>query len=157
MSTENPTPDPKPEAPKPETPAQETDWRAEARKWEARAKENKDAAARLAEIEETQKTEAQKQAEALEAANKELAKYKHREQVTNWAKEITQDEKFKGVPANALRGNTREELESHAEVLAALIKPSGPVVVGQEKSPSHVGADPLREFTRGLFDQAKNQ
>lgn len=155
MSTENPTP--APEAPKPEAPAQEPDWKAEARKWEARAKENKTAADRLAEIEEAQKSEAQRQAEALEAANRELAKYKHREQVANWAAEITKDEKYKGVPAEALRGSTREELEAHAEVLKALIKPSSPVIPGQEKSPAHVGADPLREFTRGLFDQAKNQ
>ena len=55
-------------------PAAETDWKAEARKWEARAKENfakatanQDAAARLAEIEGSQKSEAQKLQEQLEA------------------------------------------------------------------------------------------
>lgn len=115
----NPTPAPpvKPE------PAQEPDWKAEARKWEQRAKENKTAAERLAEIEESQKTEAQKQAEALETANKELAKYKHREQVSKWANEIVDDEKFKGIPAAALKGSTREELEAHAEILKPLITP----------------------------------
>ena len=48
-----------------ETPAQETDWQAEARKWEKRAKENKSAADKLAEIEESKKTEIQKAAEYL--------------------------------------------------------------------------------------------
>lgn len=70
------------------------------------------------------------------------------------ASEVAKDA---GVPAEALRGSTREELEAHAEVLKALIKPSGPIIPSQEKSPSHVGADPLREFARGLFEQAKNQ
>jgi hypothetical protein len=45
-----------------------TDWKAKAREWERRAKENKDAAARLAAIEEANKTEAQKQADRLSAA-----------------------------------------------------------------------------------------
>lgn len=55
------------------TPAQGTDWQAEARKWEARAKANKGAADKLAEIEEASKTEAQKLAERAEAAEKALA------------------------------------------------------------------------------------
>lgn len=60
-----------------------------------------------------------------------------------------------GVPAEALRGNTREDLEAHAEVLKALIKPAGPVIPGQEKSPQKVESDPMREFTRNLFESAK--
>lgn len=46
----------------------EVDWKAEARKWERRAKENAAAAKRLAEIEETQKTEADLFAERLAKA-----------------------------------------------------------------------------------------
>ncbi|MFF4779417.1 hypothetical protein ACFY05_42040 [Microtetraspora fusca] len=42
------------------TPAEEIDWKAKAREWEKRAKENKTAADKLAEIEEANKTEAQK-------------------------------------------------------------------------------------------------
>ena len=56
-----------------EAPAQEVDWKAEARKWEQRAKENSTAAKRLSEIEEASKTEAQKLAERAEAAEKALA------------------------------------------------------------------------------------
>ena len=168
MSTENGTPNPAqvPEAPKPSEnpgsndpnptpappakpePAQEPDWKAEARKWEQRAKENKTAAERLAEIEEAQKTEAQKQAEALETANKELAKYKHREQVANWANEIVNDEKFKGIPAAALKGDTREELEAHAEILRPLITPPNPSaqpVPSIGNTPRHSGNIPIGE------------
>jgi hypothetical protein len=58
----------------PDTPAKpETDWKAEAKKWESRAKENTSAAKRLAEIEEASKTEAQKTADRLAAAEKEAA------------------------------------------------------------------------------------
>lgn len=61
-ATATPAPSPTPA----DSPAQaEPDWKAEARKWEARAKENKTAADRLAEIEESNKTEAQKQAERM--------------------------------------------------------------------------------------------
>lgn len=76
------------EAPAPAEPAQakpeaqsavpepaEVDWKAAARKWEDRAKDNlkaaesnKAAAERLAQIEDAQKTEAQRQAEALQKA-----------------------------------------------------------------------------------------
>lgn len=57
-----------------ETPAKpETDWKAEAKKWESRAKENKSAADKLAEIEEANKTEAQKAADRLAAAEKDAA------------------------------------------------------------------------------------
>ena len=38
------------DAPSTPEPADQTDWKAEARKWESRAKENSDAAARLAEL-----------------------------------------------------------------------------------------------------------
>lgn len=48
-----------------EVPAQETDWKAEARKWESRAKENSTAAQKLAEIEESKKSETQKLQEQL--------------------------------------------------------------------------------------------
>lgn len=53
-----------------QAPAQETDWKAEARKWESRAKENSGAASKLAEIEEANKTEAQKLADRASAAER---------------------------------------------------------------------------------------
>lgn len=49
----------------------ETDWKAEARKWEQRAKDNKSAAEQLATLEESQKTESEKLAERLAEAKTE--------------------------------------------------------------------------------------
>lgn len=59
--------------------------------------------------------------------------------------------KTKKVPADALRGNTREELEAHADTLAELFKPSAPVVRNQERTPNKVSDNPKREFARQLF------
>lgn len=88
----------------------ETDWKAEARKWEIRAKENNAAAKRLAEIEEASKSEAQKQAEAfanLQAENARLQAEALRSQVAA----------TKGVPADLLAGTTEEELNAAADRL----------------------------------------
>lgn len=119
-------------------PKQETDWKAEARKWESRAKENlsaakanEGAAQRLAEIEEAQKTEAQKAQERLEAAEKRAAELElkaTRAEVAN----------VKGVPANLLSGSTQEELEASADALLAFRgeQAKGPIVPGQGAAPT---------------------
>lgn len=69
--------------PKGETKPDATDWVAEARKWEQRAKENKAAADELAAIKEAQKSDAERSADALRAAQSdaeqaraELLRYK---------------------------------------------------------------------------------
>ena len=135
-----PTPTPEP-APTPEPPAQEPDWKAEARKWEQRSKENKTALDELTGKYTTADTERTELATKLQTyeAEKERAAL-----VSDVAAAV-------GVPASALRGQTREELEAHAAVLAELIKPSGPVIPGQERTPDKVAESPLREFTRNLF------
>lgn len=95
---------------------------------------------------------------AVEAEKNTLA-----EQVAAFAAErdraalVAEVAKDAEVPADALRGATREELEAHAAVLKTLLKPTGPVIPGQEKTPSSVSADPLKVFAKGLFDKAKNE
>jgi hypothetical protein len=59
-------------------------------------------------------------------------------------------EKFE-VPAKALRGETEDDLKSHAAELQALLKPSGPVIPGQEKHPSKVEASEELQAARKLF------
>lgn len=108
-------------APEVETPAKETDWQAEARKWEARAKANKSAAeklAELAEIEESSKSEAQKLAERAEAAEKALAEAKAESlRLSVIAKH--------GIPEEYqefVSGSTEEELVAKAEKVKKLIE-----------------------------------
>jgi len=59
--------------------------------------------------------------------------------------------KDKKVPADALRGTTKEELEAHADQLAELFKPSGPIIPGQESTPGQVPGSPERKFVGSLF------
>lgn len=110
----------KPSAPKAEEsePAQETDWKAEARKWEARAKEHRTAAEKLAELEESQKSESQKQADRMAELESKVKEYETRDQVKAWAEEIVKDS---NIPADTLRGSTREELEKHFEQIRSLM------------------------------------
>ena len=134
--TPNPTP-----APPADPPAQETDWKAEARKWESRAKENKSALDELA----GKYTDAESRLGELSTKVQTFEAEKERNAL------LTEVSTATGVPASALRGNTREELEAHAAALAELIKPSGPVIPGQEKAPTKIPDSPNAEFARKLF------
>lgn len=67
-------------------------------------------AERLAQIEESQKTEAEKQAERIAEIERENAELK----TATLRAEVAAE---KGVPANLLTGSTREELEQAADVL----------------------------------------
>lgn len=104
--------EPATEAPKPEAPAQDTDWKAEARKWEERAKANKSAAEKLAEIEESSKTADQKAAERLELAEKRAVELEQKADRAEVAAE-------KGVPIGLIHGSNRAEMEAAADALIA--------------------------------------
>lgn len=140
-----PAPAAEPEA-TPEPPAQEPDWKALARKWETQSKSNKAALDELTAKHELTAAEKSELAEKLQT-------YEAEKERATLVSEVAEAAK---VPASALRGNTREELEAHAKVLAELIKPSGPVIPGQELTPDKVTENPLREFTRNLFATAKD-
>lgn len=121
---------------------------AESRKWEQRAKENKTAAERLAEIEEASKTELQKALDRAELAESKLTKIETEKQVAQWRTDVAE---AAGVPADVLVGDTKEALEAHAEVLKPFITPSrGPHVPDAEKTPSHSSTDEAT-FVRGFF------
>lgn len=104
----------------------EVDWKAEARKWEARAKENKSKADKLDEIEEASKTALEKAQERAQKAENEVKAYKQEAQRKQWLEEVSSET---GLPVSVLRGNTREEIEAHAEILKPYFEtPSAPVV-----------------------------
>jgi hypothetical protein len=144
--TPNPTPEPAQDAGWAEafeglTPAEVKEALENSRKWESRSKANKAALDEL-----TAKHELTA-AEKSELATK-LQTYEAEKERASLVSEVAT---AANVPASALRGTTREELEAHAAVLAELIKPSGPVIPGQERTPDKVTESPLREFTRNLF------
>lgn len=122
--------------------------RAEAAKYRTQAKENAEAAQKLQELEEAKKTEEQKQAERLAEAEEELGRYKHREQVSQWASDIVSEDEFKHIPASALRGDTEDELRDHAEQLKSVITPQqepGPQPVPTIGKTPQTGNIPLSE------------
>jgi len=102
---------PEPEAPKP---TETVDfWKQKAREQEKRAKDNADAAKRLAEIEEASKSEAQKAADRLAAAEKAAA-----DASSSLARlEVALAKGLTPSQAKRLVGTTREELEADADEL----------------------------------------
>ena len=87
----------------PTTPADDnktTDWKAEARKWEARAKENNAAAAELQKLKESQMTELEKAQARAQAAEAEALALKTQKAMFEHAEEVAST---KGVPLELLR------------------------------------------------------
>lgn len=109
-------------APAQEPAKPEPDWKAEARKWEQRAKENTEAAKRLQDLENAQKSEQQKLTERAEAAERE------RDQIRTEAMRlrIAADKGLTPKQASRLRGNSEEELLADADELLAEFGTTGP-------------------------------
>lgn len=143
-----------PEAPAPTTPAPEDakpaqakpeiDWKAEARKHEQRAKDNAAAAAELAALKESQKTESQKLADRVAAAEQErdAARLEALRVKVGAAKKLPAD------VVDLLKGETEEELAAHADRLAEhfkqAVRPSGSVDQGPRGAAP--AASPSQEF-----------
>lgn len=151
--TETPAPEPTAPAQEPTTepaPKPETDWKAEAKKWEARAKENKNAAEQLAAIEEANKTEAQKTADKLAVAEKAAADAQRE------ALKFKIAAKFQIGDEDAdlfLTGSDEETLTKQAERLTAREaerKKQGNVVPKEGANPAAAPTDE-RTFVRDLF------
>lgn len=127
-----------------------TDWKAEARKWEARAKADYDAANKWREFELSQKSDFEKMADELskykaEAAAAELKAVRYEVATAN------------GIPAEAmelLTGDTRETIQASAEKLAALIaaqsktNPLRPDV--NQGQPATGGSSPKDQFAAAI-------
>lgn len=130
MSDETATPpaEETPNQPAPEAPqgAPETDWKAEARKWETRAKADHELATKWREYEQNQKSDNEKLAD-------ELARYKAEATQANaelLRLRIASEKGITGEATKLLKGSTEEELNAEAELLLSLIadqsKPKAP-------------------------------
>lgn len=105
-------------------------WKALSRKNEDQAKANADKAKKYDELEAASATELEKMTARAESAEKWKADRESKDAAAAMAAEIAAE---KGVPVSALRGATREELEAHADELAAILpkKPPAPSADGQ--------------------------
>lgn len=150
------TPEAPAQTPTDATPAPEVetiDWKAKAREWERRSKENKTAADELAAIRDSQKSAEQKTAEALAAAQSEAGTF--RAQALRY--EVAAAKGLDLTLASRLTGSTKEELEADADALMALIPkvpeappalPVGPTVPGQQPG----GSNPATLVTQSDID-----
>lgn len=125
----------------------ETDWKAEARKWEERAKAN-----RAAVKERDTLAEALKSKDAdLEDLRGKVSAFEHAREVEAWKTQVATDS---DVPAHLLRGETLEDLQAHAEALKdafAKQRPRGPLVPQIADTPAASRSGDMSEVSRQLF------
>ena len=119
--TDEPKPEPEPKADDRTARSDDdpVDWVAEARKWEKQAKANSDAASKLKELEDAQKTEQERLTEKLNATETRAKEAELKAARLEVATE-------KGLPKTSVKfltGTTPEELEASADELLELIKP----------------------------------
>jgi hypothetical protein len=150
QSADTPAPD-APEAPEPET--FDADYvkklRAEAAKYRTEAKANADAAKRLSDYEEAQKTEQQKLADRLQAVQQEADAAKAEATRYRIATEFKLDEDG----AKALEHiPTEDGMRQVAELLAARTASNGNRV-RREGTTTQPGSDPLRGWLREVTGQ----
>lgn len=114
-------------------------WKALARKNEQRAKENADAAKRLQEIEDAQKTETQKMLDRAEAAEKRAIEL----ELQTLRSDVALRKGLTATQAKRLVGNTLDELEADADELLNDLKAARPAATatadGQGKQGTAVG------------------
>lgn len=155
-TTDDPTTEPEtgtggggddPEADKPttdpETPG--VDWKAMARKWEKRAKENarrasenEDARKRLDEAAETEKTELDRLREAIASLQEENS--------SNKLKALRAEVSSRtGVPVELLTASTEEELNDQAEAISAFVASRAPA----PPKPTANGGKPKEKLRSG--------
>lgn len=144
----DPTPDPKPPEPDPKPQGDGTDWKAEARKWEQRAKDNKSAADELEQLKEADKTEAQKAADRATEAEKRATEA----EAKALRLEVAQDKGLTPAQAKRLAGTSKEELEADADELLATFAPASN---DDEGDPKGTSRRPKERLTPGASAPAE--
>lgn len=105
-------------------PTDATDWKAEARKWEARAKENKAKADAYDEAQEAAKSDLQKAIERAERAEAAVAEFKAEKEHADVVAKVAESTGLAASLVASLNGADEEALMEQARSIAAL-KPSG--------------------------------
>ena len=134
-----------------------TDWKAEARKWEARAKKSEAAEAELDALKQAQMTEQEKITQRAEKAEAELAQVKAEQQRIAHAREIAERD---NVPAELLEFCAdAEAMEDFSRAYLAANPPkqvhaapqsSGSRIV-KEAEPAPNNAQKFAEFVQPMF------
>lgn len=85
----------------------------------------------------------------LDEVEKENGLFKQKEQLREWAAEVSKE--F-GIPSEALRGETKEEMTAHAETLKKYISTSAPFVSGDGRTPSKPAGTSTRDAFAAALD-----
>ncbi len=117
------------------------DWKAASRKWERQSKEN------LRRVEELMESINSKDA-TVEELRAQVKAFEHTAQVDEWKAQVAAD---LGVKAEALRGDSLEEIQAHAKVLKELY-PDAPIPHPASRE-SGAGYYPNRSSALSLDDQ----
>ena len=132
-----------------------TDWKAEARKWEKRAKDAqslKDAADKWTEYEASLKPVQERMAEELAATKAEAESAR----TALMRYEIAAEKQIPGEAIKLLQGSSREELSEAADALLALIanqsKPKSPKPDPSQGKPATNGGTTADAFAQALGD-----
>lgn len=130
------------------------DWEAKynellghSRDWEKKAKANKEAADKLARLEEAKQTEAEK----IASLEKQLDAKERAEARAALVAKIARE---KGVPADLIAGGDEEEMSAWADRLKAAITPNPAAKVDKPGSFDRIGAgddDPMMGVVKQLF------
>jgi hypothetical protein len=128
-------------------------WKQKAREQEKRAKENAAAATRLAEIEESQKSEAQKASDRIKQLETDAADARREALRFKVASKHGIDSEMADL---LLTGADEAAMTKQAEAIkqqSDMRKKSGNRVPAEGKTTPQSGDDPMREFARGLFSK----
>lgn len=117
------------------------DWKAASRKWERQSKEN------LRRVEELMESINSKDA-TVEELRAQVKAFEHAAQVDEWKAQVAAD---LGVKAEALRGDSLEEITAHAQVLKE-VYPDAPTPQPMVRE-SGAGHYPARPSDLSLDDQ----
>lgn len=97
-----------------------TDWKAEARKWETRAKANADKAKAYDEEQEAGKSELQKAIEQANAYKAEADSLKTKAALDAARSKVSEET---GVPASLIKGEDEDSMREFAKAVADFAKP----------------------------------
>lgn len=130
--------------------AKEIDWKAEARKWEGRSKENSERIKALEKEMSEKFSQFEEYQQRAEKAEQEASSLRHKQDLAEWAKAAADAH---GVPASILRGETAEEFMAHAEAIKASLTVA-PVVrdSGEPKQPPKSSKAIFNEFMNSTFN-----
>lgn len=125
-----------------QTEPQGTDWKAEARKWEKRAKANMAKADKLDKLEEANQTELERTQNALKSTQSELESLKAERERAQARERVSQ---ATGIPAHLITGDDEETMTAQAKAIAAYTASQTPTFPTDKGGATGSGAPGITE------------